>query len=50
VSPKELNIKKIKLKKHRVNKISSLKTITSRKQSTEKKNKEATKNISNIKK
>jgi len=49
-SPNELKAKKIKLKKHIANKISSLKTITSKKQRMEKTNNEARKNKSNIEK
>lgn len=48
-SPIELKLKKIKLKKHRASKISSLKTTISKKQRMEKKKRETIKKTSNIK-
>lgn len=48
-SPIELKLKKIKLKKHKASKISSLKTTVSRKQRMEKKKRETIKKMSNIK-
>ena len=48
-SPIELKLKKIKLKKHKANKISSLKTTISKKQRTENKKRETIKKTSNIK-
>ena len=48
-SPIELKLKKIKLKKHRASKISSLKTTISKKQRIEKKKRETIKKTSNIK-
>ena len=47
-SPKVLKLKKIKLKKQRANKISSLNTMNSKKQRIENKKREAIKKISNI--
>lgn len=49
-APSELNKKKTKLKKHSASKISSLKTINSKKQRIENKKREARKKISNIEK
>ena len=48
-SPIELKLKKIKLKKHKASKISSLKTTISKKQRTENKKRETIKKTSNIK-
>ena len=48
-SPIELKLKKIKLKKHKASKISSLKTTVSKKQRMEKKKRETIKKTSNIK-